>query len=1156
MKILNKMVSFIAVAAAAAPAFAVTARPSVATTMAAARRVPTVTASAVSTTTTTTTTSSTLLANTDCIDAYSECIKATDVCGPNFEECTTRVLFHAQMPKCISTLAQCGTSGVSSLFGTSAISSLSTGATKNSYGEITDYTYPTDGSVLGQYITAGAISNKYDTSTCVKRYSSCLKKDSVCGEDFELCTTNNEFKKQKVFCESTLARCQSDAKIELFGSTTTTTAPQTDSRIGQMISEGAALAAINSVSTCYKVIDQCILNACAANPYKCYESAGVETVNAADAIVNGTMVASVDVTAADTLSKSQVSKYLRSACMDTIGANKYCYATFLGNGVMPTASQVNDLDNQEEIFDEAYGARMNASLKAKITDLVNDFDTDAKDKCAATIKSCAMRACGGGVGAACYSAVFGASGQKSINGAATYDEIKTGCLDIVNTDANCIYAATNPNSTGTYTYSYIKSDAFSTLFPEYDDGNETDPIGAVATLNATLANSYSDAAIADMRKQCQNVATSCVRSLCGTDYINCYRNRTDIYSNLTNTGKTSFDKSMNKVGGVLDYTIVLGLCLDTVKNADICSEHLAIEQRKYTKDDKRSVWGNASSVRGGWIDAGSATKLDDETETVTATDADGNELCRPKGNNGTLQGKCGTVDEQGNLYEEPVTITYITYVQSKAAESLFKDLIFDLEKEAQAKYNAKLTKEQNMCMSLNNGGVMGNREHGAAYMWVKLRNNKVPKNYSVDGLGENHFVASNELYGSFCRVRITMQSNDKYIQDAMRDAKWTTAYFAVGDRFTCGSWIPSDELDEISQRVGCEKAGGVWDKGGKKCNVTEQQERARRWVTALGSVLGATGGFFAGDAINQASGLGGLAVGNKKNTGLEQCDNAIKQIRTSLNSISVNGDKVTGAEYVDGIVTMAQRIATTATAGKAYSVDIVAAAKALKSAVAQYQTTAKFNPYNETVLKKNYDDSVAGLGDRKVLADAVTTAQNDYNQAYRNYQIKLAEKGDVNDAEVKKLKALSDTYAGFLDDAQKKLNEYDSKATGFSNTYNQSMNANVTGASDKQAAADAVASAKLNVQSAVDILDGECNGIDDDKKKLRAAALTVMPVALGAAGGFISYYGMRDAQEAKLTEAQKEAMDEWMNEIGDHLECYVGGESVGTYGDSAAITLE
>ena len=889
MRFLKTSVGFLAVLGVIPGASALTSRASMVAT--ATSRVPTIShfATGTSSTGSSSTTSSTLLQNAECIEAYTDCMKGADACGPNFEECTTNVLFHAKMPQCLGTLAQCSSNGVNSLFGTSTVSALSTVAEKNSYGEVTRYTYPTDGSVLGQLITGAAISNRYDTSTCVRRYTSCLKKDNVCGENFELCTTNTEFRKQRVFCDSTLARCQAEGILELLGSTNTTAAPTANSRIGEMISEGAALAAVSAVSTCYKVIDQCILGACATNPYKCYDGASETSIKLVETINNGGDISAVSsgsnggimtlplavgqFKVAELNGSSSISGYIRNACQSTIGANKYCYATFLGNGMMPTASQLNDEDNQAEIYAQAYSARMNDAMKANIKELVNQFDTKAKSKCVDTVKSCAMRVCGSGSGAACYAQVFG-SGVKSINKSGTWEEIKTGCSAVVNSDLYCKYAAENPNNVGTYNYTFNKGDAFDVLFPEYEDGGN-DPIGVVASLNASLATSYSDAAITQMKKQCQSVATSCVKSLCGDNYTSCYRNRTDVYSSLTQTGEPGFDRSMNKVGGVLDYTIVLGLCLDTVKNASVCEEHLAIETNKLkmaNNNNSTSSWGGASNVREGWIDAGAATSVSSETETVQATDENGNNLCSSKTGE---QGICYTVDRSGNVFDTPVKISYTTYVQSQAASSLFKDLIYDLEKEAQAKYNAALTREQNACMAQNNNsGIMGNRDTGSTYMWVKLRSNKIPTNYSTAGLKTSQFVASNDIYNSFCRIRVTMQSDDKKIQDVLSNgASWSTAYFATGDVFTCGSWIPESELANIAHAVAKEETA----------DKQRSMNRTKNWLTVLGSLGGGVGGIALGEGIRKGNILGGLTgFGETKDT--KKTTNKTKKSQCSYNA--------------------------------------------------------------------------------------------------------------------------------------------------------------------------------------------------------------------------------------------------------------------------------
>ncbi len=1038
MHFFKKSIGLMAVLCAVPGAFAATARPGIvaANVGAASSRMPTmVVKTSTASTSTSTTTSSALLANAECIDAYSECIKGADACGENFEECTTKVLFHGKMPNCLSTLAQCSTSGVNSLFGTTNIASLSTVSAKNTYGEVTDYTYPTDGSVLGQMITAAAISNRYDTSTCVRRYTSCLKKDSVCGDDFELCTTSKDFRKQRVFCDSTLARCQSDGVIELFGSSNRTAAPTASSRIGEMITEGAALAAVNAVGTCYKVIDQCFIGACSQNPYKCYENSTQSIVNIVEAINNGTEITTEMVDMA--INKSSISSYIKNSCLDTIGSNKYCYATFLGNGQMPTNAQLRDEDNQEEIFDLAYESRMNASMKAKIADLVDKFDTKAKQRCTDTVKSCAMRVCGGGVGSACYAAVFN-NPDKSINGSTTYDEIKNGCAAIVNTDTYCKYAAANPNSTGAYSYTYINRDAFDVLFPEYDNGAEIDPIGVVATLNSALATNYNDAAIAQMRKSCENVAKGCIKSMCGSEYTNCYRNRTDIISGSYNTN-TGLDKSMNKMGGVLDNNIVIGLCLDTIKNASSCEEHLAIQTAKAKLNNEyKSSWGANNSVRDAWLDANSTTAREEWSEEMVETG-----FCTPSDTKG---GKCNandlapcdTVDEKGCVYDTKQKMRYMDYVLDNEAETLLQQVMVDIEKEAQATYNAKLTKEQNMCMAANNaGGILSSRDIGSTFMWAKLKmTNKVPAGYNVNGLKSTQFEASNDLYGSFCRVRVTLQSDDKNIQEAMRNKAWTTGYFAVGDAFTCGSWIPESALDELASAAADKATAGL----------AAEQERVRTWTTILGALGSSVGGLALGESIRTGKTLGGL-------TGL-----------------------------------------------------------------------------NPEIQERNAKSAKKACMNSAKLAEQETSASVLYREASDVYS--NARKLDVS---VDELKALNEARNALL-------------------TY-------TTTTCETNDCKTAQLAAMNNVKTAVADVKPLCDRADEDevaesKEKTRGWITALSTVTLGTAGALLVNRATRDIQDSELSAAQKAAYEDWMNKVGRHISCYIGGDEAGQYGDVITTALE
>lgn len=1181
MSFLYKTIGFMAVLGTVPASYAVTARPSIIGT--ASTRMPTMTAAISSNNTAngnSSTTSSTLLANAECIDAYTSCMKGAEACGPNFEECTTNVLFHGKMPQCLSTLAQCGSAGVQSLFGTSTVSALSNVKTKNSYGEVTEYSYPTDGSVLGQLITGAAISNRYDTSTCVKRYTSCLKKDSVCGSDFELCTTNTEFRKQRVYCDSTLARCQSEGLIELLGSATTTANPTATSRVGELIAEGAQLAAVNAVATCYKVVDQCFLNACANNPYKCYENSTQYIVSVIDSINKGDGIFAEDSASmvSELVSKAAVSGFIKNSCLATIGGNKYCYATFLGEGKMPTSSQLNDQDNQEEIYDAAYDARMNTSMKAKIADLIEDFDSDAKAKCLNTIKSCVMRSCGGGSGAACYSEVFG-SGDKTINKSSVYSELKTGCSAVVNTDAYCKYAAANPNSTGTYTYNYINNSAFDTLFPEYNGKRSTDPIGAVASLNASLQNSYNDASIALMKRQCQAVASGCVRSFCGSDYQNCYRARTDVYSNLTNTNSASYNKSMNKVGGVLDYTIVLGLCLDTVKNASVCEEHLKIEQAKIKKNMSNATnsWGSATSVREGWIDAGGATNIE-EGAGIQATDENGNPLCTAQPSNGT-EGVCN-VDMCGDkLCTEPVMISESTYIQSQAASTLFRDLVYDLEKEAQAKYNAKLTQEQHLCLSSNNGGILGKNDTGSTFMWVKLKGSRVPKNYTIDGLKDTQISPSNDLYGSFCRVRVTLQSDDKTIQEAIKGKSWATTYFAVGDSFSCGSWIPQKELEQLAQDAGKEA----------RDRASMGNQRTKNWAAVIGSLGGAIGGGALGNSIANGKALSGLTGLNKSNdtkTNANTCvtnadrwlnapnmtldarssyltaalsaankikakddnDQNLSNLKTEISNVRTNMQTTQSS----GVVTTDKCTVKTMTFEQADTKDI--------TSTSNCRVVSVTDPMNGTVTTSmSCYDAAKAAGNVAAAAKAAAKAAS---SATSVENMKNAITGN-SAAEVRVKNAITGNDANAAKkSAQNKANEiagYTLTILSCDGSVSQNemngMLVNGTSVVSQSQIGNNVGTLTGYVQSLRDACD-KFTDVETTSTKTKAAITAAGTVVGGVAGGVLAYQAVRNIQDAKLDSVQQAAYDEFMSEVGRHIVCYIGGDEVGSYNDIISTSLE
>lgn len=895
--------------------------------IAAARRLPTLIKTGTSTTTTTSSSSSSsLMDEIDCVEKYTECIKASDVCDFNFEECTTTELFYAKKPQCNSVLLQCTSAGINTLFGTGNISDL---ATKNDQEQ---YMYPTAGSVLGQFIEAGAISNRLDTSSCVKRYTSCLHKDNVCGSDFELCTTNSEFKKQKIYCESTLARCQEDGIMELFGQTDTTRDPTSPSRLGVMISEGAGLAAVNAVSTCYKVADQCVLAACNANPYKCMESTSTVLSDIMDAINEGRQLTPEQAAAvADARTKQDVAKYIRAACFDTIGGNKYCHMT-VNAGKIPASKDLIDEEERDNVYSDIIPSTM-TRVSDKLEKTLDKFDKKVKDTCSDTLADCAMRTCGAGSGAACFKLVFGnnnsncfgsgrsdlgasSSGSCSINAASTYNEIKYGCAAIVDTDANCQYAAASVTAKG-YNYNYSDLDTFGILFPE----DESDPIGVVTRLNATLKENYNDAAIAALESTCKNVIGDCIKTECGTpDFTRCYRNRNDILTDTYNTGQTKFDNSMNKVGGVLDFTIVRGLCVNTIKADQSCKSHFDIKFAETRAAPKSSTgWGGKSNVRQAWVDAVSDGYKAKEVEVDRYQDG-----CTPtsnrasgSGHGGSMSGagsacdmtdvqECGTV-KNGCVYNTPHYVSVKDYQTSMNIDTLVQEVLADYELQAQAEYNAKMTEEQNMCIAANEGSVMGKRDMtSSTYMWAKLKNRKVPSYYAASGLKATDFTASNDLYGSFCRARVTIESKDPYIQALIKESPdWAHAYFAVGDVAVCGSWLTESDLEQIAVTKACKKAqdeGKIertfnCDSADKNTINKIKLSTGQSWLVGLSTVGSAAVGVTAMEVLQSYTDLGGLLNTRSKNR--NSCSTDLDSEISFWNSIAYNDCCVNGTPKGD-----------------------------------------------------------------------------------------------------------------------------------------------------------------------------------------------------------------------------------------------------------------
>ena len=307
------------------------------------------------------------------------------------------------------------------------------------------------------------------------------------------------------------------------------------------------------------------------------------------------------------------------------------------------------------------------------------------------------------------------------------------------------------------------------------------------------------------------------------------------------------------------------------------------------------------------------------------------------------------------------------------------------------------------------------------------------------GLERSDFNPSNELYGSFCSVQVRLQSDDMDIQKAMNGADWATAYFAVGDTFTCGSWIPADTLEELANAAVDEATA----------SQRESQNRTACWTTLLGSVGGIVGGAYLGSGIQKGNVFGGI---------------------TGLNENKNNENKA-----VKFITAIEKEINT----GNANSVSL--------SNVSGWMTSL------ESEAKK-----------QKVADSTISAAKN--------------------------------SVAAWIS-AQTAVNN--------------------AGKSVTESQTQALGNAKTQAINALGVLKTACENTDSSSEaKNQWLAPTLGAVVTGVAGGLLVNKATRDIQASNLSAAEKAAYEEWMNNVGKHIKCYIGTDEAGQYGDILSVSME
>ena len=65
-----------------------------------------------------------------------------------------------------------------------------------------------------------------------------------------------------------------------------------------------------------------------------------------------------------------------------------------------------------------------------------------------------------------------------------------------------------------------------------------------------------------------------------------------------------------------------------------------------------------------------------------------------------------------------------------------------------------------------------------------------------------------------------------------------------------------------------------------------------------------------------------------------------------------------------------------------------------------------------------------------------------------------------------------------------------------------------------------------------------------------------VPIVTGLAAGGLGAGITASVIEAKKEDIKNKAVAEWMENIGEHIQCFVGTDELGSYGDTIAIEID
>ena len=304
-----------------------------------------------------------------------------------------------------------------------------------------------------------------------------------------------------------------------------------------------------------------------------------------------------------------------------------------------------------------------------------------------------------------------------------------------------------------------------------------------------------------------------------------------------------------------------------------------------------------------------------------------------------------------------------------------------------------------------------------------------------------------------------------------------------------------------------------------------------------------------GAKIYDGDAFSGLS-GNKKDKAYkitsEKCDEYYDTYQQAMNNTA---NRTSVSPYVDRLIRLIDK-----NDGRTYKQEITTARAAMRdyTEVASrldaddYRFDAKYEEWNTTCTTEEADRECVNARERSIISTPYCA------EHYTSYESALNAKLDTSIEKYKK-----DIAQRCVDEANRQC---DSAREMCLNVNAKRISGN-TAAGYRQADEQALPGLRTKLDSAVDALKNACDTIaesdNNDAKGLSKGAAVGIGAAVGAvAGGVLGYTITDSIQKAALDQAEQAAIKEFMENVGSKIQCYIGGDEVGSYGDVISTSME